>query len=812
MKYFIIVILFLIHPSLYWCQTENLPVVPSPQIVQSVTGYLTLENKVQIVLKGNKKGLSFTAYQISETLKNDLKLPSEVSSKSQGRSSIILSIIAGKKFTEAPAAVNNQAYSLTINQTGILIESSTARGVFYGAMTLIQLLDRDSSNKLKCVKIIDWPDLKVRGISDDISRGQVSTLDNFKRIIRNIARYKMNVYMPYIEDMLQFPQYPEIGKGRGALSAKEVSEIVSYAKKYYVDVIPAFETLGHFENILVRKRFLKYAEYPGSTALNVSNDSTYIFLDNLLKVVFKLFPSKYINIGEDESYDVGLGASKGLVQKYGLAAVLAGHCKKVYEFCKQHGKKVIMYGDMLPRHPGMLQMLPKDIIICDWQYYPHSVYPTTNMFKDNGFYYYVSPSVSHFKTPFPDNATTLANIQYLTDEGIANGTSGMILSNWGSLTFKELYYYDYAWAAQCSWNSKSSNPYIFTKDFLYDFFGINDYRLTDIYETLSNPLNLVHWNKFFSHPLLDLHKWVRTQTNDLVMQTEYMNLTLPQVVREISAVEPKIKRNKNQLDIIKFIVKLDKWYRSRLQTEFFLNHKERLKEKEYRDHAIRMLGDDLNSLDKLKKNYDGIWLRYYVKPGLQFVNDDFNRAAAYLEEIKDSLQSGDDTLYSPLIKSKWIYVINSSGKPAEKAEFEKTINLSRVPDKAYIQLMGDTYVRLYINGQYVNEVYAKISGSTIVEHQRVKLIDVRKYLKQGKNTFLIKARNYDTNGAAGVNIDSYFQVDGRILNVNTDDANKPDSWKGKAEGTKWGRVFSKEYPYPVVAPNFKTLRPSWIER
>ena len=46
--------------------------------------------------------------------------------------------------------------------------------------------------------------MRVRGISDDISRGQVSNIDNFRRIIKFLARYKMNVYQPYIEDVFKF--------------------------------------------------------------------------------------------------------------------------------------------------------------------------------------------------------------------------------------------------------------------------------------------------------------------------------------------------------------------------------------------------------------------------------------------------------------------------------------------------------------------------------------------------------------------------------------------------------------------------------
>jgi hexosaminidase len=235
-------------------------------------------------------------------------------------------------------------------------------------MSLIQLLEKTENNQLDFLEIVDWPDMKVRGISDDVSRGQVSTLENFKKIIRHIARYKMNTYMPYLEDMLIFKDHPLIGKDRGALTREEITEILIFAEKYYVEVIPIFQTLGHYENLLVLEEYVKYAEFPGAASLSVSNDSVYIFLEEMLKEVFEMFPSEYFHMGADESYDVGLGESKYLVDETDIATVHANHYKKVYDICKKYGKKVLMYGDIILQHPEILSQIPKDIIIVDWHY------------------------------------------------------------------------------------------------------------------------------------------------------------------------------------------------------------------------------------------------------------------------------------------------------------------------------------------------------------------------------------------------------------------------------------------------------------
>ncbi|MHB1687866.1 MAG: glycoside hydrolase family 20 zincin-like fold domain-containing protein [Ignavibacteriaceae bacterium] len=797
-------------------QPNNFPIVPTPQVVKFGSGTFSLNKNIKIVLNGNEDELEFSAQQIKKTLKKYLNVSTEIVTGNFKGHDIVLSINNIKSDAAIPENVKDQSYSLIINKDGITIESPSARGIFYGTMSLIQLLDKASSKKLPFVKIIDWPDMKVRGISDDISRGQVSTLNNFKKIIKNIARYKMNVYMPYLEDMIKFPQYPDIGKNRGALSGKEIKDLVAYAKQYYVEIIPVFQTLGHYENILAQEKFLKYAEFPGAASLNVSYDSTYIFLESMLKEVFKLFPSEYFHMGADESFDVGLGASKYLVDKYGIAKVHADHYKKIYDICKKYGKKVMMYGDIILRHPEILKMIPKDIIMVDWHYRPDIDYPSTIIFKDAGFDYYVSPSVWNFSTPFPINVNALPNIKYIIKSGLENGSEGMINSNWGDYgaeTFKELIYFSYAWSAQCSWNFKASDVSQFSRNYFYDFFGIDDERIPKIYETLSDPLNQVTWNEFWRHPLLSSHEPVWWEPNlSPTSKIEWMDWTLPQALKDINDLEPKVKRNKDHFDLLRFIIKADNWYKTKIETEFFLHDKNYLKSDDNDMHILKMIDQDLSSLKDLNKEFDELWLRYYEKANLNLIDDKFDRLSDYFNEIKDSLKSGNKVLYSPLIKSEWIYVKANDSTFAGKAEFEKTIDLNEIPNEAYLQLMGDTYARLYINNEFVDEVYARRTGSLTVEHQRIKLFDVKRYLKRGKNTFLVKVENFNPNEAAGVNISSQFVLENEKININTNDNNNSGSWKGKTDNGEWRNVVSKEYPFQVIAPDFNIKRPSWIER
>ncbi|HEX3072375.1 MAG TPA: glycoside hydrolase family 20 zincin-like fold domain-containing protein, partial [Ignavibacteriales bacterium] len=186
------------------------------------------------------------------------------------KSGLSIKINLGKlSFSGMPSFAKEEAYSLKISANEITVTAESPKGAYYAALTLVQLIEK-SGGVLPCGEIQDWPDMQFRGISDDLSRGQVSTLPNFKKIIDFISRYKMNVYMPYLEDMVQLKSYPNIGKNRGALTPDEIKELVAYAKERYVEIIPIYQTLGHYENILAEYEFLKYAEFPGAASLNVS--------------------------------------------------------------------------------------------------------------------------------------------------------------------------------------------------------------------------------------------------------------------------------------------------------------------------------------------------------------------------------------------------------------------------------------------------------------------------------------------------------------------------------------------------------------
>jgi hypothetical protein len=643
-----------------------------------------------------------------------------------------------------------------------------------------------------------------------------------------MARYKMNTYMPYLEDMLVFDKYPEIGKGRGALTKNEVKQIISYANKNFIEVIPIFQTLGHFENILSQPEFLKYAEFPGAASLCVSNEDIYSFLEEMLKEVFELFPSEYFHMGADESYDVGLGKSKYLADKYGLAKLHADHYKKVYDICKKFGKKVMMYGDIILNHPEILSMIPKDITIVDWHYRPDESYPSTKTFNKAGFNYLVSPSVWNFVTSFPINSMAIPNIKYITKSGLENSTCGIINSNWGDYgaeTFKELVFYGYAWSAQCSWNFKESDIGIFSKTYFYDFFGVDLPAAENLYEIFSNTFNGVYWHEVWRHPLLPFRETVWWESKvPSVSKIEWMRWSMKSAAENIQLLSKSIIKNKEHLDIFRWLVKFNLWYKLKLETQLELENWKQIPLPNNHELIIELIEKNLSALKELKSEYKNLWVSFYKKENLNMIEDKFDRLALYFVEIKDEIlnfanldqMQVSTPLSSPIIKSDWIYLQLDDSMLSKKAEFTASIefeNLEDIPKDASVQLIGDGYTKLFINGQFVDEVYVRRSLSLWTEYKRIKMIDVYKYLKKGKNIFTVEVENFNSKGSAGFNLTSNFGIEETCFETKSQSSIRHFTWNGRVPGsTDWKPVITKDYPFPVIAPNFFNNRKSWIER
>jgi N-acetyl-beta-hexosaminidase len=212
--------------------------------------------------------------------------------------------------------LDKQGYVIRVSDSGVLVAGHTAQGLFYGVQTLRQLLRPEGKTlSVPALVIRDWPSMEWRGVSDDISRGPILTLDYLKMQIRTLAEYKINLVGFNMEHVFDFHTQPLVSPRdarkdapkEAALTPAEIKELVEYASKYYITILPEQQAFGHLHQFLKYEIYSDLAETPHGHVLTPTNPKTYDFIRQVYGEVVPLFPGPFFHIGSDETFELGLG-------------------------------------------------------------------------------------------------------------------------------------------------------------------------------------------------------------------------------------------------------------------------------------------------------------------------------------------------------------------------------------------------------------------------------------------------------------------------------------------------------------------------
>ncbi len=245
--------------------------------------------------------------------------------------------VNGKKsYASLNLAIDNsiaeeEGYTLEVTAKGVTIKGRTEKGVFYGLMSLDQLLRGSGTYqhvaKLPQLSMKDYPRTNIRELMVDPARTFIP-FDELKAFVPEMARYKLNaLHLHLVDDQswrIEIKKYPQLtaeassrwGQDdmqfpiKGFYTQDQMRELVKYAAEYYVEIVPEIEMPGHevaaisvFPELTCHQR-----QVPIRTTCGVSNqllcpgnEFTYEFLGNVFKELADIFPSPYIHLGGDEA-------------------------------------------------------------------------------------------------------------------------------------------------------------------------------------------------------------------------------------------------------------------------------------------------------------------------------------------------------------------------------------------------------------------------------------------------------------------------------------------------------------------------------
>src|SRR5260370_33593382 len=232
-------------------QSPNFQIIPAPKQLNAGEGTFPIGRDTHIVLADNKSAEDrFAAQDFIDDVKETAKVSLTIG-KGKSRHEIIVGRLdipaiaqaLKRNGLEAPATLNDEGYILVANTDQVIVAGKTITGTFYGLQTLKQLVRGEGTNTIvPAVKVVDWPTMRWRAVSDDISRGPVPTVDYIKRQIRTEAFFKLNMHSFYMEHTFASESNPLIGPEGGSLTPAEIRDLVRYARRYHVELVPEQQT------------------------------------------------------------------------------------------------------------------------------------------------------------------------------------------------------------------------------------------------------------------------------------------------------------------------------------------------------------------------------------------------------------------------------------------------------------------------------------------------------------------------------------------------------------------------------------------
>ncbi len=382
-------------------------IIPQPQKITRLVGAFKLAADTRIY---TDTASADTGALLSAQLRKSTGWGFTVGSKTSSEPVITAGILLTTN--GADAALGAEGYELNVTTNCVAIRAPTQAGLFYGAVTLLELLPPESLAQravanapweIPCVNITDAPHFPWRGMMLDVSR-HFFNKEEVKQVLNAMALHKLNTFHWHLVDdngwRIEIKKYPKLtdvgawrdgvgfglatnsttaygsnGRYGGFYTQDDIREVIAYAAMLHITIVPEIEMPGHALAALAAYPELGTGDGPFNVALKAgvnpgifspAKAETFVFLQDVLTEVFALFPSQYIHIGGDE---VPKGpwkkdaACQALIKRENLKdeeGLQSWFNRRIEKFVNSQGKTILGWSEIL--QGGLAQ----NAAVMDW--------------------------------------------------------------------------------------------------------------------------------------------------------------------------------------------------------------------------------------------------------------------------------------------------------------------------------------------------------------------------------------------------------------------------------------------------------------
>ena len=462
-----------------------------------ISGIVTGENPSEDTI--------FAAHLLAEKIAEDFgkHMPIVEETEIKNTSGMLLISKTGeiKSLAGKSSGVRPEGYALRADRRTVRLYAADRRGLIYGAETLLALLRASGGGlRIPACAIDDYPASQMRGVHFGLPWRE--DIPFVKRLIRHVlAPMRMNTIFLEFTAGMRFDRRPEINEAwvranrkaalgewppvphgdmvtsGDCLTKDEVRDLVAYARSYGFEVIPEVQSLSHVQyltmtypeiaeterelaaagDVDIEKEDKKPAEFYPHCYCPLDEKSYEIIFDLIDEVVEVVKPARYVHMGHDEVYEIGVCER---CRNRAPADLFALHVNKVHAYLKKKALGMMIWSDMLQpvtsyQTPPAIDRIPKDIVLLDFIWYFHMDKDIEDHLLGRGFKVMMG---NMYSSHYPRYETRRAK----------KGILGAEVSTWARAdesTFARLgKLYDFIYSANMMWSDAYRENLRFTYD------------------------------------------------------------------------------------------------------------------------------------------------------------------------------------------------------------------------------------------------------------------------------------------------------------------------------------------------------------
>lgn len=373
---------------------------------------------------------------------------------------------AGPVRTVHDPSLPDQGYTIRIDTGHVVLAHGDDAGRRYGEQTLGQLRRPDGT--YPGVRIDDGPDFPTRGYMLDVSRDRVPTRATLEHLVARLAVCRYNELQLYIEHTYAHPQHRVVWADASPITPGDLEWLDDRCATVGIELVVNQNTFGHFGRWFADPDYRDRAECPDGfeivpgvtlppSVLAPTPDNA-AFALALVRDQLAHVRSRSVNIGCDETFELGKGVSGDEVAIRGVGPVYLDHLRRIVDPLVADGCTVQFWGDVVRNHPALLGELPTaGCIPLVWNYdAPDLVSPTVphelaaaladigidldaptdftailEPFAEAGIDHRVAPGTSTWQSFVGRLDNARSNLSDAAIAGRASGATGYLVTDWG---------------------------------------------------------------------------------------------------------------------------------------------------------------------------------------------------------------------------------------------------------------------------------------------------------------------------------------------------------------------------------------------